>query len=291
MRSMKTLMLNRAECNQLLSLQELFPLIRSVLKTASAHLMERTDDLAFTLPTGRIPGIPAYSVNARSDQGPDTSMLQLFRASDHQLLAIMPAVHVTELSLMAFAAFGTDILASHEAKTVGIIGWNESTEKIASALLFLRPYDHLLVYPGDAQSPKIEHNRHAHPTFEAVHNVDTILSEADILLVSQSATQWLKHAIFWRPGLHITVVGEKLQALPRAFRQPVRFWSEQLHQVTGSDFQLHSCVAGIEPPKERQSHITVFHANSLPYLELAAAWQVYKKALYHGHGSWMDFVK
>ncbi|NGP46598.1 hypothetical protein G4V62_17210 [Bacillaceae bacterium SIJ1] len=289
---MKTFMLTRADCHRLLSFQELLPYIRSTLKAQAAPVsaIPKSQELRQArCELGRINGIPAYTVNALPASSSESNMIHLYHAVDDQLLALMPAHHISKLSTLALAAYGSSLLAQEQHATIGIIGWNDDMRLFCDMVHYLRPMDskNLLIYTQQhVQLSSVP----PHQSCETVDNVDTILAESDTIFVAPGAAVLLTHAIFWRSSLQITLLGEKLPSPQRAFRQPVQYWHEQKQDARPTAHQLHELLSNEFDSHTDPRTIHVLEADRLSSLELAAAWQIYKKGLYYGYGQWMDFI-
>lgn len=242
--------------------------------------------------TGRLPGIPAYTV--RSDamfpgsDPADRGMIMLHNAGDGRLLAILHGPLITALGSGAAAAIGTHVLARGDAATVAFIGCGAQAAVVLRMLRRLRPLTALLAHdPDQARAEGFAARARALGlAADACGLADA--AGADIVIATTGAAAPFLYDGMIRPGTHLTTLGpgkpgraEAGDDLLRRVRVVVD--DARLHRAAGAigSVALGPCaiadsltdvVTGAAEGRRDAAEITVFSALGLPWQDLALAW-------------------
>ncbi len=224
----KTLVINRSQCEEILSVEKCIPAMKNALiglSDKSAQVLQRS---MIRHPNGNsLANMPASLMGENVTgakviifPGPQTAkagtnqgIIPLFSIETGELIAIVDAELITVVRTAATSSAATDVLANPTAETVAILGSGKQGKAHAQAMIAVR--DVKTVYMWDlyfdaakaacemlkTQYPQVEFIR-CETAKEAVINRDIICtctpgkSETPVLL-----GQWLK------PGVHINAVG------------------------------------------------------------------------------------
>ena len=311
-----TLLLTRSEILELLDIPSILEVLRDGF-TASTMVEPqrmRTDlpgpGTATALLPGVIPGIPAYTVKVNAKFPAATPALRgvvcLHDLADGSLLAVMDSSSVTAWRTGLAAALATDVLASAEAATVGVIGAGAQSAMVIRGLAALRPVRHLVVQDTDPR--KAADFIDSHPTVPASIAVDAleVARRAELVVMATWSREPLLAAADVHPGQHFTslgadepgkvelsadlllkarvVVDDRRLAVSMGAVGTVGLGEEAVHAT------LTEILTGRSPGRERSAQLTVYAPLGLPWQDLAVAWPVYQAALSAGTAGAIDFL-
>jgi ornithine cyclodeaminase/alanine dehydrogenase-like protein (mu-crystallin family) len=211
------------------------------------------------------------------------AIIQLFRASTGEPLAVMDGRLITELRTAAVSAIATDLLASKDARVLAILGSGVQARSHLQALRLVRPFDDIRVW---SRTP--EHaERFAKETGARAMTAEAVVRGADVVVTVTSSPvpvlcgEWLKE------GAHVNAVGAVGPALreldDRAMQGSLVVESREAVARESGDVilsranvyaELGELLAGVKPipPVGR----TVFKGVGIAVEDLASARLVYE---------------
>jgi ornithine cyclodeaminase/alanine dehydrogenase-like protein (mu-crystallin family) len=144
-----------------------------------------------------------YPSNA--ERGIPTHMATIFLV-DPQTgtpLAIMDGRLITEMRTAAVSAAATKLLASPDAKVLGILGSGVQARSHVEALSFVRQFEETRVW-----SPTLEHaERFAQEIGATATSVEEAVRDADVIVTVTSSKAPVLKGDWLKPGCHVNAVG------------------------------------------------------------------------------------
>jgi ornithine cyclodeaminase/alanine dehydrogenase-like protein (mu-crystallin family) len=132
-----------------------------------------------------------YPGNADRGKHTHQAMIQLFRADTGEPLAMMDGRLITEMRTAAVSAVAVDLLASREAKVLGILGSGVQARSHLRALSRVRKFEEIRVWSRTEGNAK----RFAEEVGARVTTAEEAVSGADVVL---TLTSWPEPVLFGR---------------------------------------------------------------------------------------------
>lgn len=320
---MSTLVLTRSDVVALLepvtlleNLKQGFILAKDSTRTTIPPLRARSDlpgnDASATaLFPGLLPGIPAYSVKVQAkfpQQSPAIrGLLQLFDLETGALLAVMDSGYLTALRTAAAGAVAADALAKPDASRVALIGAGAQNALGLSLLSHVRDLRSVSVYDTAPLKTGPFVRRLAPQTDANLLPADTLaeaLEDADIVVCATWARTPFLYEEMLAEGAHVTTLGAdepgKAEISAELLLRSRVFCDHSALAVqmgAVGNVGLGSSVITGELGEVLEGRLrgrlgdetTVYGGVGLPWMDLVAAWAVYRTALEVGRGQKLDF--
>lgn len=318
---MSTLVLTRSEVAALLEPLHLLDTIRqgfisaagaSIAPLRARSALSQNGTTATVLFPGLLPGIPAYSVKVHAKFPDETpairGLIHLFGVETGALLAVMDSGHLTALRTAAAGAVAADALARPDAGHVALIGAGVQNAWQLELLAHVRPLHTVTVYDTAPLKTGLFVRRLADKTEAKLVPADSLveaLADADIVVAATWAKESFLYPDLLKPGAHVTTLGADEPGKREVSAELIlksRFFCDdralalQMGAVgnVGLDSgaisgELGEVLAGQQPGRIGDA-FTVYGGVGLAWMDLAAAWSVYRTALNVGVGQRVDFL-
>ena len=131
------------------------------------------------------------------------AMILLFRPETGEPLAVMDGRLITEMRTASVTAVGTKLLASPDAKVLGILGAGLQGRTHVAALAHVRDFDEILIWSRTAR-----HGEAFAEEFGArVCTAEETVREADVVVAATAALEPILKGEWIKPGAHVNSVG------------------------------------------------------------------------------------
>jgi ornithine cyclodeaminase len=268
---------------------------------------------AMLLAPGLLPGVPAYTVKMHAKfpaQSPAIrGLLVLHELSTGVVMAVMDSTHLTAVRTAAASVLAADVLARPDAGDVALIGAGAQAALHVPLLSTVRPIRRVRVHdtvPGRAAAFCRDHAASGLP-LEAVPSLADAVQGADWIVTATWATAPFLFPPMVAPGAHVTSLGPDQPGkceLSADLLRHARFFCDDralclgMGAAAGAGLgadaihgELGEVIAGTVPGRLSTQDITVFGSVGLACQDLAAAWQVYQRALERGVGMRVDWLE
>jgi ornithine cyclodeaminase/alanine dehydrogenase-like protein (mu-crystallin family) len=228
-------------------------------------------------------------------------------ADSGSLLAIMDSIEVTLRRTAAATALAARFLARPASSTVLVCGCGEQSAAQLAALRDVLPLTHVLAWDRDEGRARAfaREQGDAALTIEAVRDLANAASRSDVIITcTTSRTPFLDEASV-RPGTFVAAVGadspEKSEICPTLMRS-ARVVTDVLDQCAIMGDLHHALSAGVmtrtdvhaelaqlitraRPGRTSPEQITLFDSTGTALQDVAAAAEIYARALQQGCGT------
>ncbi len=279
---------------------------------------------AMILAPGLIPGIPAYTLKCHAKFPASTpaihGLLLLHDLENGHLLALMDSTHVTACRTGMAGTLGAAVLARPESASVAIIGAGAQGDMNLKGLQHSFDLRRGWVYDRIFERSEAFCRRHGKKSgkggggkgrgggidLQPASTVEEAVREADIVVAATWSREPFLYSHMIAPGTHITTLGpdqagkcevdgelilkslfvcdDSDLTLQMGALQAAGLGVEALHA------ELGDILNGSRPGRTGPEQITIFGSVGLAFQDLAAAWQVYEKALAAGVGTHLDIL-
>lgn len=318
---MPTLVLTRSEVARLLEPLPLLDAVRRGFVAASGakitpqrgrSSLPHADASATVLFPGLLPDIPAYTVKVHA-KFPDANpairgLVQLFDLYTGELLAVMDSGHLTALRTAAAGAVAADVLAREDAANVALIGAGVQNALQLPLLGLVRNLRTVTVFDTAPLVTGPFVRRLAAQTEAKLVPADSLaeaVADADIVVAATWAREPFLYPDLLRAGAHVTTLGADEPGKAEASADLVassRFFCDDagLALSTGAVGNVSLTeeavtgelgdVLGGRVQGRLGDELTVYAGVGLAWMDLVAAWAVYRAALTTGAGQRVDFL-
>ena len=317
---MPTLVLTRSEVARLLEPLLLLDAVRQGFVAASGaeiapqrgrSSLPHAHASATVLFPGLLPDIPAYTakVHANPDSSPALrGLVQLFDLHTGELLAVMDSGHLTALRTAAAGAVAADVLARQDAVNVALVGAGVQNELQLELLSLVRDVRSVTVFDTVPlkTGPFVRHlaGRTEAKLVPADSLVEAV-ADADIVVTATWAREPFLYPELLRTGAHVTTLGADEPGKAEASADLIassRFFCDDaaLAVSTGAvgnvgltedaiTGELGDVLSG-RVRGRLGDELTVYGGVGLAWMDLVAAWAVYRAALETDSGRQLDFL-
>ncbi len=261
---------------------------------------------------GLLPAVPAYTVKVHA-KFPGSSpairgLIQLFDTHTGELLAVLDSGHLTALRTAAAGAVAADVLAGKDAGHVALIGAGVQNAWQLELLSHVRRLHTVTVYDTAPLKTGPFVRRLAEKTDAKLIPADSLIeavADADIIVAATWARDPFLYPEFLRDGAHVTTLGadEPIKAeVSAALVLASRFFCDYSDLAVSSGTlgavglgdeaitgELGDVLSG-RVPGRLGDELTVYGGVGLAWMDLAAAWTVYQRALETGAGRRINFL-
>jgi alanine dehydrogenase len=144
-----------------------------------------------------------------SDQTGVNATYLLLDPATGKTLAIMEANYLTDVRTAATSAVATDLLARHDAATLGVFGCGRQARAHLNVLPHVRAFRRFLICGSPrsdvksfCQTMRQEHGIKVEPV-----NAETCAAQSDVLCTCTTSSEPLFDGRLLRPGTHLNLVG------------------------------------------------------------------------------------
>ena len=218
MKTDQPLFLNEEQVREHLRMTELIPAMeKSLIDFSAGRVTQPVRSIISIDPPGGFLGLmPALAPDglglkavtfypSNAERGIPTHMATIFLV-DPQTgtpLAIMDGRLITEMRTAAVSAAATKLLASPDAKVLGILGSGVQARSHVEALSFVRQFEETRVW-----SPTLEHaERFAQEIGATAMSVEEAVRDADVIVTVTSSKAPVLKGDWLKPGSHVNAVG------------------------------------------------------------------------------------
>ena len=218
MKTDQPLFLNEEQVREHLRMTELIPAMeKSLIDFSAGRVTQPVRSIISIDPPGGFFGLmPALAPGglglkavtfypSNAERGIPTHMATIFLV-DPQTgtpLAIMDGRLITEMRTAAVSAAATKLLASPDAKVLGILGSGVQARSHVEALSFVRQFEETRVW-----SPTLEHaERFAQEIGATATSVEEAVRDADVIVTVTSSKAPVLKGDWLKPGCHVNAVG------------------------------------------------------------------------------------
>jgi len=221
-----------------------------------------------------------------------------------EVLAIMDSIVITAERTALAGALAADVLARRDVPRVAVIGAGVQGEAQVRALQQVRRIERVDVVDSIPARAEAYATRVAPALGVEVvvqRDVAAAVRDADVIITATWSKQPFLSRSMVRDGVHITAVGADEPAkgeLDAGLIAGSLFvcddcdLAEKMGAIAGAGLgreaihaELGEVIAGVKPGRTRPDQITIFGSVGLAFQDLAAAWQVYKRAKELGRGT------
>lgn len=260
-------------------------------------------------------GVKVVSVfpgNFGTDFGSHQGMVLLFETTHGAPVAILDGREITAIRTAAATAVATDVLASPQARSLGVFGYGEQAESHIEALLLVRPFSDIRVWGRDvgrarefAAAMRTRHGCH----IEAVADARAA-ADCDVVCTLTAAAEPILQGAWLRHGQHVNIVGSSIPSTAEvddativAGRLFVDFKDNAL--ALGGDFRrakakgliddahivgtIGDVLTGVLPARLSAADITLFKSLGMSSEDILSADHVLKEARRLGKGQWVGW--
>ena len=247
-------------------------------------------------------GIPAYSVKVETrvpGRSPSISgLLHLYDSQTGALMAVMESSYITSLGSALTGALATDLLAAPEASSVAVVGNGTQGWLGLRFLMEMRTIERVTLFDlNRRKSSKMAQRLKKYESLK-VRGCDSLteaVSQADIICCATWSQRPFLYSEMVKPGAHVSSLGSdgpEKKELSKELLEASSFFCDDrdlatsvgaLSEVKSSQglvkAELGEVLAGQLPGRTKGEEITVYGAVGLPFVDLVAAWEAYRKAV------------
>jgi alanine dehydrogenase len=239
--------------------------------------------------------------------------VMLFESEHGRLLAIIDASEITAIRTAATTAVATRVLARQDASDLAILGSGVQARTHLEAMLLVRPIKRVRVW---SRSP--DHARHFAEQAAGRHGIKVeamgtardAVTGADIICTTTAAPEPVLLGEWIAPGAHVNAVGSSVaftRELDTAAVVKARLFVDRRDSTVNEagDFlfpkkegaigddhirgDIGDVLLGRIAGRASEAEVTLFKSLGLAVEDLAAAQQIYQKALEKGMGTSIEF--
>jgi alanine dehydrogenase len=325
--SMKVLILNQREVEQLLPMRKCIELMEDALAS-----LARGEVILPLRPVLRIPDspnafalMPAYS---RSLQAIGTKLITVFPGNhgteldSHQgavllfdgergsLLAMMDATSITAIRTAAVSGLATRLLARDDAETLAILGSGAQASTHIKAMMAVRQFKNVRVWSRNPDHARALASRAGWSHDAVARDAKSAVRDADVVCTVTASREPVLRGEWLRPGTHVNAVGASLPTARELDTDAVRRArvfvdrresalneaGDLLIPMTEGAISADHIVAeigelltGSAVGRQNDKEVTLFKSLGLAVEDLASARYLYGRARGERAGTWVDF--
>jgi ornithine cyclodeaminase/alanine dehydrogenase-like protein (mu-crystallin family) len=246
-------------------------------------------------------GVPAYAVKLESrmpGRNPSISgLLHLYDSESGALLAVMESSHISSLGSALIGALAADLLALPEAASVAMVGNGIQGWLGLRFLMEMRPVEQVNLF--DLNRRKSRRTAERLKKYEGLEvkvcdSLNEAVCQADIICCATWSQRPFLFSEMVKPGAHVSTLGSDgigKRELSRELLESCSFYCDDRDLATSvgalSDLidgsgmvkaELGDILAGNKPGRLNEEEVTVYGPVGLPFVDLIAAWETYRRA-------------
>ena len=235
--------------------------------------------------------------------------VQLYDATDGQLLAIIESGSLTAIRTAAASALATDVLARPDSHRLAILGTGEQARRHITAMAAVRPISQIRIWGRNLANA--EALAVTLPNARATASVADAVADADIICTTTPAITPILHGAYVAPGTHINLVGSAIPTTAEADTALVaraRFYGDYNEATRAQAGEFRNALAeglvtpahllgeigevllGRVPGRQSAADITIYKSLGVTAQDLAAADAILAAAIAQGRGQELDLA-
>ena len=314
------LLVTAAEIESLLPMDRAIAAARSAMRQVSSGdtLLPLRQFLAIPDAPGKMAVMPGYIAHpprfglktvskftnaAHSHVG----TVQLYDATNGQLLAIIEGGTLTAIRTAAASALATDLLARPDSHHLAILGTGEQARRHIEAMAAVRPISQIRIWGRNARNAEAlaATLRNADMPAIVAATVAEAVADADIVCTTTPAATPILHGQHVRPGTHVNLVGSAIPTTAEADTALVamsQFYGDYRAATLAQAGEFRNAIAaglitadhligeigelilGRIPGRQDDTAITLYKSLGVTAQDLTAADAILEAARAHGMG-------
>ena len=233
--------------------------------------------------------------------------VQLYDATNGQLLAIIEGGTLTAIRTAAASALATDLLARPDSHHLAILGTGEQARRHIEAMAAVRPISQIRIWGRNARNAEAlaATLRNADMPAIVAATVAEAVADADIVCTTTPAATPILHGQHVRPGTHVNLVGSAIPTTAEADTALVamsQFYGDYRAATLAQAGEFHNAIAaglitadhligeigelilGRIPGRQDDTAITLYKSLGVTAQDLTAADAILEAARAHGMG-------
>ncbi|RSK57902.1 ornithine cyclodeaminase family protein [Bacillus canaveralius] len=321
---MNTILLTQTEIQKLLDPTELLPelieafrsysLNRKIPAQRARSSLKLENTSAIVLFPGLIEHVPAYTIKNHAKFPQETpaikGVIHLYDIETGALLAIMDSTYITAVRTGLSGAIGTHLLAKKNAEKIAVIGAGTQGKMQLLSLRCLRDFSEVFIYDTVRARASMlinEIKAEIDADFYVCQTLEEAVSDVDIIITATWSREPFLSTHMVKEGVHITTLGpdepNKAEVSAELIKQASFYCDDRELAVkmgaiggVGLDSSfIHAEIGEVindEALGRISNHqITIYGSVGLAFQDLAAAWQVYRKAKELNIGENINFLE
>jgi ornithine cyclodeaminase len=233
--------------------------------------------------------------------------VQLYDATNGQLLAIIEGGTLTAIRTAAASALATDLLARPDSHHLAILGTGEQARRHIEAMAAVRPISQIRIWGRNARNAEAlaATLRNADMPAIVAATVAEAVADADIVCTTTPAATPILHGQHVRPGTHVNLVGSAIPTTAEADTALVamsQFYGDYRAATLAQAGEFRNAIAaglitadhligeigelilGRIPCRQDDTAITLYKSLGVTAQDLTAADAILEAARAHGMG-------
>jgi len=330
MQTESTLLFNRSEVQEFLSLAECIDAVEKVFHRQgegkiprSGILGVRTQSGGLHVKTACLSGAKKYIVAKLNTNFPQNyarfgkptiqGVIVLYDADHGRLLAVLDSMEITIKRTAAATAVAAKYLARQNSSVATICGCGEQARAQLRALGLILSLQKVYAFDIDSSASlrlAAQLSRELPIDIEAIRSLSGAIRSSDVVVTCTPATEFFVHKEDVAPGTFIAAVGaddSHKNEIDPALLASAKVVADSLQQVCSIGdthhaiaqclmrkedvyAELSEVVAGKKGGRINEADIIVFDSTGIAVEDAAAATVVYEKALIAGIGNYFEFA-
>ena len=314
------LLVTAAEIESLLPMDRAIAAARSAMRQVSSGdtLLPLRQFLAIPDAPGKMAVMPGYIAHpprfglktvskftnaAHSHVG----TVQLYDATNGQLLAIIEGGTLTAIRTAAASALATDLLARPDSHRLAILGTGEQARRHIEAMAAVRPISQIRIWGRNARNAEAlaATLRNADMPVIVAATVAEAVADADIVCTTTPAATPILHGQHVRPGTHVNLVGSAIPTTAEAdtalvamsqfygdYRAATLVQAGEFRNAIAAGLitadhligEIGELILGRIPGRQDDTAITLYKSLGVTAQDLTAADAILEAARAHGMG-------
>ncbi len=233
--------------------------------------------------------------------------VQLYDATNGQLLAIIEGGTLTAIRTAAASALATDLLARPDSHHLAILGTGEQARRHIEAMAAVRPISQIRIWGRNARNAEAlaATLRNADMPVIVAATVAEAVADADIVCTTTPAATPILHGQHVRPGTHVNLVGSAIPTTAEAdtalvamsqfygdYRAATLAQAGEFRNAIASGLitadhligEIGELILGRIPCRQDDTAITLYQSLGVTAQDLTAADAILEAARAHGMG-------
>ncbi len=233
--------------------------------------------------------------------------VQLYDATNGQLLAIIEGGTLTAIRTAAASALATDLLARPDSHRLAILGTGEQARRHIEAMAAVRPISQIRIWGRNARNAEAlaATLRNADMPAIVAATVAEAVADADIICTTTAAATPILHGQHVRPGTHVNLVGSAIPTTAEAdtalvamsqfygdYRAATLAQAGEFRNAIASGLitadhligEIGELILGRIPGRQDDTAITLYKSLGVTAQDLTAADAILEAARAHGMG-------
>ena len=233
--------------------------------------------------------------------------VQLYDATNGQLLAIIEGGTLTAIRTAAASALATDLLARPDSHHLAILGTGEQARRHIEAMAAVRPISQIRIWGRNARNAEAlaATLRNADMPAIVAATVAEAVADADIVCTTTPAATPILHGQHVRPGTHVNLVGSAIPTTAEAdtalvamsqfygdYRAATLVQAGEFRNAIAAGLitadhligEIGELILGRIPGRQDDTAITLYKSLGVTAQDLTAADAILEAARAHGMG-------